>query len=385
MQRVGGVILAVLLAVGVVVAIGLGTNWFGQTNQTVTVRGVIGSEKKPFFDDPRVAKILKDNGYVVSVDTAGSRQIATEALAKDTYDFAFPSSTPAADKIAADKKPIGRYKTFYSPMVVASFKPIAELLAANGVATATADGTYSFDMQAYLDLVDKQTRWTDLPGNTDGKVYKANREILITSTDVRKSNSAAMYMSIISYLANGGQIVNGASQEAAVLPVLKRIFLDQGYVQSSSEGPFEDYISQGIGKGPLVMAYESQFLAAEINKTVSDDMVLMYPSPTVLSQHTLLSLTDAGDGVGKLLTTNPELQKLMAEYGFRVPDRKVFSDVLTEKQVTVPPDVTDTVETPSFETIESLITALEKEYSAAGQAPVDPSAIGDSAGTSPLY
>jgi len=381
MRRVGGAILAVLLVVGVVAAIGVGTNWFGLVNQTVAVSGVIGSEKRPFFEDPQVQAIFADNGYEVSIETAGSRQIATEALAEASYDFAFPSSAPAAAKINAEQEVIGTYDPFYSPMVLATFAPIAGLLTEAEV-VSQANGVYSFDMSAYLELVKNDTRWTDLPGNTDGSIYPADREILITSTDVRRSNSAAMYLSIVSYVENGGRVVTTAAEEQAVLTILQRIFLDQGFSASSSEGPFNDYLTLGLGKAPIVLAYESQFLDRQIRNdgSIRDDMVLMYPSPTVLSEHTLLSLTPNGDAVGRLLVENPELQRKLAEYGFRVPDRSVFDSVLTEKGVAVPPDVVDTVDTPSYETLERLIVELERLYADAGAPAPDPSAEGDASG-----
>lgn len=38
----------------------------------VAVKGIIGSEKSDFFNDPAVQKIFKENGLNVEVTTAGS-------------------------------------------------------------------------------------------------------------------------------------------------------------------------------------------------------------------------------------------------------------------------------------------------------------------------
>ena len=43
----------------------------------------------------------------------------------------------------------------------------------------------------------------------------------------------------------------------------------------------------------------------------------MYPSPDVLSKHTLVPLSSAGDTIGRLLTDDPTLQQLAVENGFR--------------------------------------------------------------------
>jgi hypothetical protein len=63
-----------------------------------------------------------------------------------------------------------------------------------------ADGYWRLDRRRYLELVHKQTRWNELPGNT---VYPARKSLLIASSDVRTSNSAAMYLAIASYVSNG--------------------------------------------------------------------------------------------------------------------------------------------------------------------------------------
>src|SRR5262245_38280506 len=96
-----------LAAVGlaVVLIIGVGIGIFVSARDTlapdaVTVQGLIGSEKDPFFHDERVIKALKRGGFVVETATAGSRQIAERNLAEE--DFAFPAGVPAAEKIRQD-------------------------------------------------------------------------------------------------------------------------------------------------------------------------------------------------------------------------------------------------------------------------------------------
>src|SRR5260370_13470895 len=108
-------------------------------------------------------------------------------------------------------------------MPTASYKPIAQLLVNAGVAKDQG-GYYTFDMAAYMQLVATNKRWNDLPNNT---TYPTSKSILITSTDVRTSNSAAMYLAIASYVANGNNIVQNGSQSATVLPHVQPLFLRQ--------------------------------------------------------------------------------------------------------------------------------------------------------------
>ena len=68
--------------------------------QAITARGLIGSEKEPFFQDERVRAVLARHGVTVNVQKAGSRSIANSYDAKQ-FDFGFPSGAPAAAQLKA--------------------------------------------------------------------------------------------------------------------------------------------------------------------------------------------------------------------------------------------------------------------------------------------
>ena len=251
------------------------------------------------------------------------------------------------------------YTPFQSPMAIATFEPIVSLLKANGVVHKGAGDYDVLDVTKYLDLAKAGTRWDQLPGNT---AYPARKNVLVTTTDPRESNSAAMYLSIVSFVANGNTVVSSPEQEAKVLPSVSKLFLDQGYTQNSTEGPFEDYLSAGMGKTPLALIYESQFVDRVVrgDGSIRPDMRMLYTAPTVYSKHTLVPLSGDGDKVGRLLATDPELGKLAATFGFRTTDPKLFADVAAKAHA--PADLVDAVEPPSFETLERLLDAVGKQY-----------------------
>ncbi len=382
-RRVAGLLLAVLLVLGIAAAViwgvlarsSPGTSASGAPNANLTVvTGVIGSEKKPFFNDPQVQAIFAKNGLNVQVTTAGSRQIAT-SVDLTGVDFVFPSSAPAAEKIKLETGAKTVYAPFYSPMAIATFQPIVNLLKAAGIAYQDSDSIWHLDMKAYLAAVAAGTRWNQLPGAT--ATYNSSRSVLISSTDIRQSNSAAMYLSIASYVANGDQIVSSPDAQAAVIDQLSTLFLAQGFSASSSEEPFDDYLSQGIGSKPMVMVYEAQFLGREMSDTgksaITKDMVLMYPDPTVFSKHTVVPLTSNGDRVGQLLANDPQLASLAALYGFRPADPSVFAAQLTAHGLAVPPNPVNVVEPPSYESLESMISQISLRYDSTGQTTSTPS------------
>lgn len=333
---------------------------------TVTITGVIGSEKKAFFDDPRVQAVFAENGLNVKVETAGSRDIANIDLSK--YDFAFPSSAPAAQKIADKVKSRSIYSPFYSPMAIASYKPVMELLAKNGVASQNAQGVWHVNMSAYLKLVSEGKKWKDLDGAAD--LYPSPRSVLINSTDIRKSNSAAMYLALASFSLNNDFPVSTDVQVDKVLPVASKMFLAQGYSESSSDDPFQNYLSQGKGAVPMVMIYESQFVGEAINdpKRIGDDMVLAYPDPTVFSKHTLIPVTNKADKLGTLLTSNPKLVELIADYGFRPSsDATAFNKAVTDSKVNVEKNIINIADAPSYEMLEAMLTKISNLYASQGK------------------
>lgn len=322
----------------------------------ITAHGVVGSEKMGFFTDPRVVDALAHKGIRLEVDPAGSRQIAT-SVKLDGDDFAFPSSSLAAERIQRERGITAKYTPFSSPMVVASFRPIVDLLARAGIARP---GTVpAFDMRRYLDLTQQGTQWDQLEANTS---YPVRKNVLISTTDPRTSNSAAMYLAVAAYVANDDAIVQGPAAENFVLSKVSRLFTKQGYTENSSAGPFGEYLTAGMGPTPMVWGYESQFVEAAVAGKLPADAVMLYPSPTVLSRHTLVPLTATGDRVGQLLSTDPELQRLAAEHGFRTADPSQFGAVTAEHHIPVAPDVVDVVDTPTYDTLEHLLDGVARSY-----------------------
>lgn len=349
-------LLTLLLVVGVGYGIYLSVGGQLAARNAVTVRGLIGSEKEDFFNDPAVQAALKKQGITVQVEKAGSRQIAGADLSK--YDFAFPSGVPTAEKIRRERKVTQTFDTFYTPMVVASWRPILKLLAANGLARDQG-GYGTLNMAALLGVMDAGTRWKDLKASA---AYPVGRSVLIGSTDVRKSNSAAMYLALASYALNGDKVVQSGSEAQALVPRLAPLFLRQGYQENSSAGPFEDYLALGMGKAPLVMVYESQFVERAANKATGPDMLLLYPSPTLFTKHVLVPLTPGGAKLGEALTRDPELQQLAAKYGFRTRDPKAFQTFVDGSGLKLPGQLVDVIDPPAYEVTEQMIQGIEKLY-----------------------
>jgi len=357
MKRILGPLLLVVLVLGVGIAIFFSVRGQIESRRVVTVRGLIGSEKAEFFQGPQVIEALRRGGLEVQVEKAGSRQIATSYDLSE-YDFAFPAGVPAAEKMRREQQGSKSYDVFFTPMAVASWAPIAQILEANGIAQDQG-GYYTLDMARLLEAIAEGRRWNELEGNT---AYPVDKSLLVTSTDVRKSNSAAMYLALASFVANGNNIVQDEAGINRVMPLMESLFLDQGYVEYSSAVPFENYLIMGMGKTPLVMIYEAQFIAAASAGSTTPDMVLMYPEPTIFSKHILVSFSEGGERLGELLRDDADLRRLAIEHGFRNDDLAYFREWTAQQKLAMPTAIVNVVEPPSYEVLERMIQQIEQKY-----------------------
>ena len=358
-RRILGPLALVILLAAVGFAVYLSTRDVASRRAVVTVRGLVGSEKEAYLRDPAVLDELRKNGVNLVIETAGSRDMAGRTDLK-SYDFAFPAGAPAGQRLKTLVGAKDVYTPFFTPMTVASWKPIAQILTDNGIVRRDGGQFYIVDMPKLLTVETAGVRWHDLKKSG---AYDVNKSVLVSTTDPRKSNSGIMYAALASYVLNGNQIVDDRAKIAKIQPAIDGLFLRQGYQESSSAGPFEDYTEIGMGKAPLVMIYESQFIEYELaNPNDRGDKVLLYPKPTLYTKHTFVPIDDRGDKVGALLATDPILQHLAVAHGFRIQDVAYSRDYWKQHGVVVPDQLIDVVDPPSYEFLEVMITGVEHAF-----------------------
>ena len=336
------------------------------------ITGLISLDVEPYFADERVRKILAEKRLTVQTNRVGSRDMAGKLTAavtsKTTPDFLFPSGVVAANQIAdaARKANLNTSQSspFFTPMVIASWTPIAKILVANGVAKPTGERTYGVDMTQLTTMMLAKKRWKDLQG---AQAYDVTRSVLVSTTDVRRSNSAAMYLALTSQAIHGDIVTDKATAQA-VSGKVAELFKRQGYQENYVNGNFDDYVSIGIGKTPMAYLYENQMVQFALSKktaaadgAVSKEMVLMYPQPTIVNKVVFVALTDRARKLAELLGSHPELQRIAVEYGFRIADSGVFMKAVQPTGLAVEERLTQVVDPPSFEIMLEMIDAVSKE------------------------
>ena len=328
----------------------------------VPLQGVISLDVETFFKDPRVLKVLAAKRMPVNVVRVGSREMAAKVVAEASPDFFFPSGVVAANQVvdAARKAniPAAQVSPFFTPMVIASWEPIAKILVANGMAKAMGPKVYGVDMVKLTQAMLAKTKWKDLK---EAGAYDVGRSVLVSTTDLRRSNSGAMYLALTSQALTGDVVTDRATAQSTALK-LAELFKRQGYQENYVNGNFDDYVAIGIGKTPMAFIYENQLVAyALAKKGVGEGMVLLYPLPTIVNKVVFVSLNERAKALGELLASDAELQGIAVEYGFRIADSDRFVSTIKPTGLAVEPRVTQVVDPPSFEIMAEMIDTVAKE------------------------
>jgi hypothetical protein len=309
--RIAGLIILALVIVSAIVY----QTAFGPKSQRVIVDGYLGGEKSGLFDDERFSgAMLKKYGIAIHYKKAGSIDMVSAPL--ENMDYLFPSNYTALE-LYKQKYGAG-YKraavVFNSPIVLYTRKPVSEAFRKQGWVHSEGDTEY-IDLAKLIDAVLADVRWSSIGlDELYGNLY-------VISTDPLKSNSGNMFAGLVANMLNRGEAAAGESLREKG-GELKRFFSKPGYLESSSADLFNSFLKTGIGVRPVIVGYESQILEFSAEhpeewEYVKDDIVVLYPEPTVWSAHPFIALTGNGSLVLDALLEE-EIQALAWEtHGFR--------------------------------------------------------------------
>ena len=140
--------------------------------------------------------------------------------------------------------------------------------------------------------IEAGTAWADLG------LPELYGTVAVNTTDPVRSNSGNMFAGLLANVLCGG--VADADSVEAVLPRLKAIFEKLGYMEASSSDLFDQFLKTGMGAKPVIAGYENQLLEFAVEnpedwEQLKDDIVLIYPTPTVWSSHIYIALDEAGE------------------------------------------------------------------------------------------
>lgn len=321
----------------------------------VNLNGYLGGEKSGLFKNEDFQKIIKKK-YNLTFDfhVNGSYEMIQSDFSQQ--DYLFPSSQLALELF---KKQGNSAKddeiVLNTPIVLYSRKLVVDALVKEGIVQEES-GTYYVDMPKLAGMIKEQKTWQDIGLNA------LNGRILVASTDPNKSNSGNMFLGLLANSLNNNQPLDQNSLKK-ILPTIRQIYQALGYMQTSSSDMFNQFLRLGVGAYPIVAGYENQLL--EFSKLqpstyqqVKDDIIILYPRPTVWSSHVYIALNDQAQvGIEALL--DEEVQNLAwKEHGFRT----IVAGTGDVKEFDVPglaKEVTQIMPMPNFELMQELMNTIK--------------------------
>ena len=318
----------------------------GLIGRSVALKGYVGGEKMAFVENPRTIAALKSSALVMTSERAGSvEQVRDPKLLATKPQFLWPSSAPLVELARRSTKVLKDEVIFNSPIVIYSWKPIAEGLIRAGIATREG-AHYYVDARALIDAVLQRKSWKDL-GQPD--LYGRVR---LTATDPNKSNSGFMFAGLAANLLSGD--VATMDSLPGVLPKLTDLF--------------DDYVAGGPGAQPMVVGYENQlveWILADKDRWKRIEgaggpakPVALYMKPTVFSAHPLIALGPEAIPLIEALMSKPLQEIGWRDHGFRGPLGSVGAQTDPMIAGRMPDQITSVTPMPDIETMLTLLKSL---------------------------
>lgn len=319
----------------------------------ISINGYIGSEKSNFFSNEEVKKLLlKRYGLEINFRKAGSLEMI--GMDHADKDFLWPSSQVALELYKS--KHGGSVKSeiiFNSPIVLYSWETVVLALKAKDLTSLASEGHQEIDLKKIIDLVLSDTSWKEMGLD---QLYNG---VVITSTDPGKSNSGNLFAGLTANLLLGSTATLENLPE--VLPDLKKMFLKQGMMEHSTGTLFERYLELGLGSFPLVVGYENQIVEFALQNPdfwpkVKGLMVLLYPNPTVFSEHPLIALTEGGERLITALSDEEIMDIAWRQHGFRTGITNDPSELGIQG---IPDRITRIIRMPMPDVMEKIVEELQ--------------------------
>ncbi|CAG0973371.1 hypothetical protein BURK2_01428 [Burkholderiales bacterium] len=316
------------------------------------LRGIVGIDSEAFFREPRVAERLRTLGVELSLEVLPSRKVPAKVDAKQ-HDFVFVTGAALAAGIAQSTAARRSFTPFFSPLVLASWQRVAELLEPAGAVKREADGVWYADMRLLARWMNEDKHWKSLPGS---ERFPSSQPISVVTADPRSSSTAAAYLALHAFLANGDDVPDEAEEVARTIPKLRPLFARQGMREATTVDVFNDYLELGVGARPLVLADEAEYVGRLLrNEFAPTGRVLLYPRPGIFAKRVWLAFSEGAERAGRLLREDPELQRLAGEFGFRAARDAEAPKRWRAKGVTVPEEFLDVVNPPPADKLDQLI------------------------------
>ena len=398
-KQIIGIVIFIAL---ILVVIGIGTYTSKKKNNNAdasndgltTVYVATGGGKEDFIADEDVIRIMREkyklnvvydswsNGKLITWPLIresvgqGNQAIAAE-LSKNHYAYTINSQgvTKYDAMFCSDQRFYDYYKlspntennesarytvldgglTLNTPIVIYSWKDVVTALQKDGIVTQKDGVYYISDMNKLMNEILNGKKWSDI-GLT--QLYGT---INVASTDPVTSSPGATYYGLLLSILCQSQVNDETVNNN--LPKLKEFYTKSGYMNNTPADLFERYLKTGMGGEPMIVDYEKSIIDfANSNQNgfdqVKDNIVVLYPTPTIWNSHCIASFTENGNAFYKAFE-DPDIQNIAWEkYGFRTGITGGSYDT-SKFNIGVPQTITSTVTSLKMNIYNKLINYLK--------------------------
>ncbi|WP_432651238.1 hypothetical protein [Huintestinicola sp.] len=341
----------------VVIACAAGYYFYGKAVDVTVINGYLGGEKIGIMEDEQITDILAKK-YHIAFDYSRAGSLDMVTADQSGRDYLFPSSRTALEYYKEQHgEPVSDEIIFNTPIVLYSHKAVAEALMTDGTVTLS-EGVYYADMKKLTDKITSGVSWAEagLP-----ELYG---NVSVDTTDPVRSNSGNMFAALLANVLCGGKTADEESVKE-IMPQLKSIFADLGYMETSSSDLFNQFIRTGIGAKPIIAGYENQLLEyaaenPEQYKKIAEDIVIIYPTPTLWSTHIYIALDETGKQGAAALCDEKVQQLAWEKHGFRTSGCDISSEGGDGRVAGIAPELNAVINMPDYKVMKIIMEELEE-------------------------
>ena len=320
---IGVVILVVVILVAVAIK-----NKSAFVNNTIEITGAVGGGKENLLADEEINDIFaKKYGFSFVQDSwSNGKTVKVDVRREngDKYDLIFFSDRRYYEEYQTNADPalgeaeryrvLGGDYVLNTPIVMYSWKPVVEALMKEEIVTLKDGVYYITNMKGLMNYILEGKKWSELGLPIYGSIN-------IGSVDPVTSSPGATYYGLLLATLTDQELNDKTIGEA--LPKLKEFYEKSGYMNNTPADLFSFFLKTGMGTKPIIVDYEKSIIDfANANpegwKQVQDDVVILYPTPTIWNSHCIAALSENGKKLIEAFNDQDVSQIAWSKYGFRV-------------------------------------------------------------------
>ena len=360
---IGVVILVVVILIAVAVK-----NKSAFVNNTIEITGAVGGGKENLLADEEINDIFaKKYGFKFVQDSwSNGKTVVVDVVREngDKYDLIFFSDQRYYNEYKTKADPsLGEAERYNvvagdyvlnTPIVMYSWKPVVEALKKEEIVTVRDGVHYITNMKKLMNYILEGKKWSDLGLDIYGSVN-------IGSVDPVTSSPGATYYGLLLATMADGEINDQTLSES--LPKLKEFYQKSGYMNNTPADLFSFFLKTGMGTKPIIVDYEKSIIDfANANpdgwNQVKDDVVILYPTPTIWNSHCIAALSDNGKTVLDAFKDKEVSQIAWSKYGFRVGVTGGNYDVSKVNVTGIPSNIEKVTDSLKMEYYDRVINCL---------------------------